>query len=180
MSGETEDDRRGRLLRDRVRELFTACLGCGRRGARLELSTYNWAVQNARADGLPTYWANPVFKRRYSDKSRSLLYNLRNPETPHLREALLNAQDLQPYRDLPGMSHEDMFPARWLAAHQELNRSRRKGQTEVPRDFVGLYQCNRCRSWRCTFSLLQTRASDEPTTAFCLCHDCGKRWRMNA
>lgn len=39
-------------------------------------------------------------------------------------------------------------------------------------------QCSDCRSRDIKFTLLQTRAADEPMSVFCRCESCGKRWRM--
>jgi len=44
-------------------------------------------------------------------------------------------------------------------------------------DFVGLYCCPRCKSWKTDYYLLQTRSADEPMTAFVSCLLCGYRFR---
>jgi hypothetical protein len=44
-------------------------------------------------------------------------------------------------------------------------------------DFVGLYCCPRCKSWKTTYYLLQTRSADEPMTAFVECLLCSQRFR---
>ena len=161
--------------------LYGACLGDPACARRLEACTWNYAWDTMAAEGRQTVWDDPRFRNLYSIKARSMLFNLKNPETPGLRRALLEADSMQPYERLVAMTHAEMHPALWEPTFRELHRQKTRGRPqEVAPDHVGLYQCNRCRSWRCTFNLLQTRASDEPATAFCLCHDCGVRWRMAA
>ena len=41
---------------------------------------------------------------------------------------------------------------------------------------VKLIQCRKCRSWKVTFYIKQTRGSDEPLTTKCRCLDCERRW----
>lgn len=38
-------------------------------------------------------------------------------------------------------------------------------------------KCSRCHSTDIHFNFKQTRSADEPTTVFCSCAQCGKRWR---
>lgn len=168
-------------VRDRVRAQFSGCLGSERAAVALETCTFNVVFDDARRRGVAQYWENVAFRRLYTTKALSLLFNLRNPATPQLREDLLRATDAEPFRRLVRMTHQEMHPELWAPVFVELQRKAMRGKPhEVPDDFVGLHQCGRCRSWRTTFTLLQTRASDEPTTAFCLCHACGGRWKMNA
>lgn len=39
-------------------------------------------------------------------------------------------------------------------------------------------RCAKCKSSDIKFDFLQTRSADEPTTVFCCCERCGKRWRV--
>jgi transcription elongation factor S-II len=44
-------------------------------------------------------------------------------------------------------------------------------------EYTGMFTCARCKSKRTTFYLLQTRAADEPMTAFITCMSCGNKWK---
>lgn len=41
-----------------------------------------------------------------------------------------------------------------------------------------LIKCPKCRKTNCTYNQVQTRSADEPMTTFCLCNECGKRWKF--
>jgi transcription elongation factor S-II len=41
-----------------------------------------------------------------------------------------------------------------------------------------LIKCSKCRKTNVTYNQVQTRSADEPMTTFCLCNECGKRWKF--
>lgn len=171
----------GETLRERVCGLYVTCLGDERRGKFLETCTFNAITEEAAAACIPKYWSNKPYRRLYTNKVRSLLFNLNNPDTPELKRQLQAANDKEPFRRLVRMSHQEMNPEVWRQVFEDIDRrNRRKDRGELAEDHIGLYSCGRCKSWRTDFTLLQTRSADEPSTAFILCHDCGKRWRMSA
>lgn len=163
-------------IRERVRNLFKDLLGSERHGKALESCVYNVVCETSRH---AKFWENPHFRKAYSVKARSMMFNLNNPETPQLKRDLMTATDIEPFRRLVRMSHQQMHPALWQPYIDEAARKACKGlETETAPE--GQLQCSKCKSWRCQFQLLQTRSSDEPATAFCFCNDCGKRWKMAA
>ena len=44
--------------------------------------------------------------------------------------------------------------------------------------YHSLLKCPRCKKNKVEMNERQTRSADEPTTKFCLCTVCGKRWRF--
>jgi DNA-directed RNA polymerase subunit M/transcription elongation factor TFIIS len=42
----------------------------------------------------------------------------------------------------------------------------------------GVNTCNKCKSKRTISYSRQTRSADEGTTVFCVCGDCGAKWKM--
>lgn len=174
----------GTALRERVRALFVNCLEDERRGRLLETCTFNVITEEASARLIPKFWTNVTYKKLYTNKARSLLFNLKNPATPGLKKDLQmvdEAHVVREFRRFVRMTHQEMNPAVWRPVLMEIERkNRRAAGSDVSVDHIGLYQCARCKSWRTDFTLLQTRSSDEPTTAFCFCSNCGKRWKMNA
>ena len=174
-------------VRDRVRALFRALLEDDRTAERLEKCTYNVVLETAQREHVPRYWDSARFRRMYGNKARSLLFNLKNPETPHLRADILAARDLPdreaiaPLRRLVRMTHQEMHPELWAPVYAELHRKAMRGKPMLlPKDHVGLFRCGRCKSMRTLYNLLQTRSADEPSTAFIVCDDCGNRWRKQA
>ena len=167
-----------------MRGLFVKCLGDEKRGRLLETCTFNVVTEDAGARLIPKFWTNVTFKKLYTTKARSLLFNLNNPATPGLKtqlQVVADADVVQEVRRFVRMTHQEMNPEVWRSVLAERERKNRRATgCDVRADHVGLYQCGKCKSWRTDFTLLQTRSSDEPTTAFCFCSNCGKRWRMSA
>ena len=163
-------------MRDRVRKLFTECLGAERHARALELCTFNVVHEQAKREHVDPYWENVAFRKLYSVKARSMLFNLNNPATPNLKQTLLTATDVEPFRKLVRMTHAEMYPALWQP-HFDALKKKGKSTEPVPE---GQIQCGKCKSWRCSFTLLQTRSADEPATCYCYCDNCGKRWKMAA
>lgn len=174
-------DQNAHPSRDRVKVLFADVLGSDRLGWALEKCTFNVVVETAKMDKVVHKWTNPVFKKRYCVKARSLIFNLKNPQTPNLRDDILKSPTIEMMRGLVRMTHQEMNPEVWASTYIELRRRAMRGKPEeMKKDHVGFYRCNRCKSMRTTYNLVQTRSADEPSSAFVLCGDCGKRWKMQA
>ena len=73
-------------------------------------------------------------------------------------------------------------PEMWEQAEldmEEIFQKRLIGAAKITaEDHKGAYQCGKCRSWRTTYTQRQVRSSDEPMSVFCLCENCGNRWRF--
>lgn len=168
-------------VRGHIRLLFESALGDARLGNALEVCTWNVVVEVAENTHIPRVWENSVFKRSYTNKARSLLFNLKNPKTPHLKAKITAQRDLKCLREFVRMSPEQMYPELWAPVYAELHKRNTRGKAEeIGKDHVGLYQCMRCKSMRTSYTLIQTRSADEPSSAFIGCGDCGKRWKMAA
>lgn len=164
--------------RHRARNIFLRVLsGKTSIAWTLERDAYNYAIQNAKGQGIPRYWANPDFRKIYATKVRSLEFNLKNPENPILRQRLL--QGTMNPADLVTMTHIQMFPSMWEPIVQRvMQRKLLTELTSLPKDVTGIFQCRKCKSWRTVYYQLQTRSADEPMTTFVTCGDCGSRWKF--
>lgn len=43
---------------------------------------------------------------------------------------------------------------------------------------TSLIKCGKCGKRSVTYNQVQTRSADEPMTTFCLCNECGHRWKV--
>lgn len=185
-----------------IRTKYEACLGHAGIARRLERATWNRVVKEAREQDVPKYWDNQVFRRRYTTKALHILFNLNNPATPDLKRMVMAGADLtdddhvavphslqatlgmkqQAICDaLLQMTPQQMHPELWREAIEMVERKAARGRPEdIKKDHQGLFQCRHCKSMRTTYTLVQTRSADEPSSAFVLCADCRKRWKMSA
>ena len=138
----------------------------------IEQTIYNWTIDKARESRLSLNWEEPLLRRLYIRKLRSLRFNLHNPHNPNLLDDVLRRKCS--VTDLVQMTPYQLFPQRWEAA---LFATRH--EHGVPHDQVpdSMFQCHVCKSWKTTYTQLQTRSADEPMTTFHLCTKCGKRWK---
>lgn len=115
---------------------------------------------------------------KYKNRVRSRISNLKDPKNPGLRRNVLAGSiDLS---RIASMSAEEM-------ASDELKQLRNVLTQEAIRDHqmaktggttTDLLQCGKCKKRNCTYNQVQTRSADEPMTTFCLCNECGYRWKF--
>lgn len=115
---------------------------------------------------------------KYKNRVRSRISNLKDPKNPGLRRNVL-AGSIELSR-IATMSAEEM-------ASDELKQLRNVLTQEAIREHqmaktggttTDLLQCGKCKKKNCTYNQVQTRSADEPMTTFCLCNECGNRWKF--
>ena len=127
-------------------------------------------------------------KKAYTDKARSLLFNLKRND--RLREDVVSG--LCPPVVLATLTPEQMATDEQQKVRENAMKSsvmeRRSDYYVVNRDNIlranginpnvgGEFVCSRCKGNKTTHYAMQTRSADEPMTVFVSCLTCGKRWR---
>ncbi|KAL7460203.1 hypothetical protein ACHAXS_000666 [Conticribra weissflogii] len=129
-------------------------------------------------------------KQTYSEKARSLVFNLK--KNSQLRERVILGQ-ISPSR-LLNMSSEELLSDEKAKERNEtvqnLQESRRLDWEQANEGKINemcgikgellkasLFTCGRCKSTKTTSTQKQTRSADEPMTVFVLCMNCGNRWK---
>lgn len=165
-------------VREKVILKFEHVLGNRDMARKLERCIYNWCIRTGRADDIELYWENPPFRYRYTTKALSLLFNLKNPKNPTLRNHVLNGN--VPVHKLPGARPCELFPELWEDVHERVAMKQLRKQLGVDIATVpdGAFTCSRCKSKKTSFVEMQTRSADEPMTLFIQCHACSKRWKQ--
>jgi len=139
----------------------------------IEISVYNWALQESVSLKIVKKWENKNFTQIYIDRMRSIFINLKNPE---FRNKVLSHEILP--RQVGFLSHPEMCPERWQALmEQQMKLDENRGKIKVTAS-TELFTCRKCRSKRCTYYELQTRSSDEPTSIFVSCLECNSKWKQ--
>lgn len=165
--------------RSRTRSLMIACLGVESLGHNLELDIYNACIDRAIHECIPRHWECKAFRRLYTSKARSMLFNLNNSNNPALREAVLSRKVST--QRLVTMTHVEMFPKLWEKAIEYVAEKRLRSEImmfqskDVP---DGLIPCKRCKSNKTVYFQMQTRSADEPMTTFCTCIMCDLKWKF--
>lgn len=150
-------------------------------GKNVEKSIFNQTIRNCKEMREIVAWENPRFRQEYYNIYKKVRANLTiTPNSPLVREKLKNKK-FKP-TDMAKMTHRELAPEMWEQAEldmEEIFQKRLIGAAKITaEDHKGAYQCGKCRSWRTTYTQRQVRSSDEPMSVFCLCENCGNRWRF--
>ena len=134
-------------------------------------------------------WSKGV-KQTYTDKVRSLVFNLKkngtirdqvilgqiSPEQlPNLTAEQLQTEEKAKERDATVKKLQDSRRLDW----EQKNESKINDMCGIKGELLkaSLFTCGRCKSTKTTSTQKQTRSADEPMTVFVLCMNCGNRWK---
>ena len=118
----------------------------------------------------------------YTDRARSLLFNLKDAKNPQLRQRILE-QELTPAYlakcDIKDLASEAILKERNKTQEDNLNARRSDWLFEnvAAKGNKGFFTCRKCQSKNTTYFQMQTRGADEPMTNFITCLDCKNQWK---
>jgi len=138
----------------------------------IEISIYNYALQEADNNNTLKQWDNPFFVMLYIDRMRSVFYNLENTDLIDR----VNSKAIHSH-EIGAMSHQEMNMERWKdLLEQKRKRDKQKTQSNANVE-EGEFECKKCGSKKTTYYQMQTRSADEPMTTFVQCTQCPTKWR---
>ena len=142
--------------------------------SNMEKGIFNYSLKESNNKKVVKKWDNPYFVQIYTDRMRSIIYNL----TKHniLLEQLKN-ETIKP-QDIAFMTHYEMCPEKWktmLIVKSEKDKGKFETNIEASTD---TFTCRKCRGNKTTYYQLQIRSADEPATTFINCIDCGNKWKI--
>ena len=138
----------------------------------IEKSITNYARDEATKRNIIKRWDNPYFVLIYTDRLRTIIYNLKNTDMIER----INNREIKS-ADVGYMSHQEMDIDRWKdMIEQKKKRDKSKTQLTVNIE-EGEFICRKCGSNKTTYYQMQTRSADEPMTTFVQCTQCPARWK---
>ena len=123
--------------------------------------------------------------KAYTDKARSLLFNLSDPKNPDLKQRILD-QELTARQvlttDIRKLASKEMLKEREESDRRSLSGCRNDWEVERTlqasgKNFIGLFTCEQCGSKTTGYVQYQIDRADEPMTNFVFCYDCHHRWK---
>jgi transcription elongation factor S-II len=141
----------------------------------LEKGVFNWALKEASFRKVVKKWDNRYFVELYKTHLRSVYINLKNNPTLVASIGLEEGQ-IKPH-EVAFMSHQDLMPERWSALIEKKEKEDANRYECNIQAATDTFTCRKCRSKKCTYTQIQTRAADEGMTTFVSCLDCGTRWK---
>ena len=160
-------------FRQNVKSKFNALLNNELNSSNLEKGIFNYAIKESTQLRVVKKWDNPYFVQIYKDRLRSVFLNLKN--NTELIENI--SQKIVKPQDVAFMTHYELNPEKWkdlLEVKTKRDKSKFETNIEAATD---TFTCRKCKGNRCSYYLLQTRSSDESTTIYVTCIDCGNRWK---
>lgn len=161
-------------FRSNIRSKIDEIIKNEKHSSNLEKGIFNYALIESKNRKVVKKWDNPYFVQIYVDRLRSIYSNLDNP---NLLEQL-NSGNIKAHT-IAFMTHQEMCPEKWddlITAKSKRDLNKFETNMEAATD---TFTCRKCKSNKCTYYALQTRSSDEPTTIFVTCLNCGQRWKTS-
>jgi DNA-directed RNA polymerase subunit M/transcription elongation factor TFIIS len=160
------------LFRANIRSKMQSILQEPELATNMEIAIFNYAIKEANSRKIIKKWDNPRFVVIYTDRLRTIMYNLKNPEL--LQQVI--SKEMTP-QTMVFMTHQEMKPDRWTKLIEDkIKRAASKLNTNHQAS-TDMFTCKKCKGKRTTFYELQTRSADEPATIFITCLDCGQNMK---
>ncbi|KAJ8127800.1 hypothetical protein O1611_g5839 [Lasiodiplodia mahajangana] len=115
----------------------------------------------------------------YKEKVRSLFQNLKVKNNLDLGRNVMSGA-ISPEKFVV-MTSKQLQSAEQRKADAMLEEENMK-KAQVPMEEKSIsdtLECSGCKKKMVSYSQAQTRSADEPMTTFCLCMNCGKRWKFS-
>ena len=145
----------------------------------IEESIFKFTCEKSETRKVIKKWENPIFRKIYINKSRSLYINLDKKsyiENNSLIKKIFNRKfDL---KNIAFMTYQELFPEHWKQLLDEKYKRETAIYEDKPEAMTDMFKCGRCKQKKCTYYELQTRSADEAMTIFITCVNCGNRWRQ--
>jgi DNA-directed RNA polymerase subunit M/transcription elongation factor TFIIS len=165
--------------RKQIIEIFESILNDSHLSQRVEESIFKSVYDQAIERRVLKKWDNPIFKKMYINKARSLYTNLKEGSYVN------NEQLVQKIRgkkfdidNIASMSYQELFPEHWKHLLDDKYKREKVMYEENEVAMTDQFKCGRCKSRKCTYYELQTRSADEGMTTFITCINCGNRWKQ--
>ena len=166
------------VFRTNIRERINQYLKNDIWSINLEKGIFNYAIGEARKRKVVRKWDSSNFVLLYVNKVRSIIDNI-NPESHVCNKGLLSKikSSAVPIHKLASMNPRDLYPEHWqelVAA--KINRDNHLYDEDLA-SATDEFKCYKCKTRKCTYYQLQTRAADDAMTTFVTCLKCGKHWK---
>ena len=165
--------------REKMIEIFTNLLKDKKLSQRVEESIFKNVFELAKERRVLRKWDNPIFKKMYVNKARSIYTNLKSDS--YVKNVKL-AQNIKKKKfdidNIGEMSYQELYPEHWKKLLDEKFKREKVMYEEKEEAMTDQFKCGRCKSRKCTYYELQTRSADEGMTTFITCINCGNRWKQ--
>lgn len=161
------------LFRSNIREKLKNILNDEKIISNMEKGIFNYSLKEAERHKIVKKWDNKYFVQIYVDRLRSIVLNLKGELLQQINDGII-----QPHI-VAFMTHQELAPEKWAKLIEaKSKRDKNKFETNIAAA-TDTFTCRKCKGKNCTYYVQQTRSSDEPSTIFVQCSDCGNRFKTS-
>jgi len=161
------------LFRCNIREKLKNILNDEKIISNMEKGIFNYSLKEAERHKIVKKWDNKYFVQIYVDRLRSIVLNLKGELLQQIKDGII-----QPHI-VAFMTHQELAPEKWdKLIEAKSKRDKNKFETNIAAA-TDTFTCRKCKGKNCTYYVQQTRSSDEPSTIFVQCSDCGNRFKTS-
>jgi transcription elongation factor S-II len=145
----------------------------------IEKGVFNCVIRQCLEKQISRSWGDPVFKRLYISKIRSIYTNLKEDTyvgNSEFRKRVLDGE--YKWEKIAELQAHEIYPENWKDIFDKRAKRDRLKYEMKPEAMTDMFKCHRCGSRSCSYYEVQTRSADEPMTQFVNCLDCGNRWKQ--
>lgn len=158
------------MFRTNIRSKINEYIGSETISTNIEISIFNYSIEQATHKQTPKIWDNPYFVLIYTTKFKSIFDNLNDPIIDKIKNGELNPTKMAYY------THQELDPIKWSKiVEDKLKRDKVKFETVVQAS-TDVFTCGKCKEKKCTYYQAQIRSSDEAITTFVTCLVCDNHW----
>ena len=153
--------------RQNMIDIFYELLNDKKLSQRIEESIFRNVFELAKERRVLKKWDNPIFKKMYVNKARSIYTNLK--EDSYVKNVKLAHNIKKKKFDIDNigeMSYQELYPEHWKKLLDEKFKREKVMYEEKEEAMTDQFKCGRCKSRKCTYYELQTRSADEGMTIY--------------
>jgi DNA-directed RNA polymerase subunit M/transcription elongation factor TFIIS len=161
------------LFRSNIKQKLNDILEDEKNSINMEKGIFNYSLKEADRHKIVKKWDNKYFIQIYIDRLRSVVINLKGEILEHIKDGTIKPHTVA------FMTHQELNPEKWTTLiDAKTKRDKNKFETNIAAS-TDTFTCRKCKGKNCTYYVQQTRSSDEPSTIFVQCSDCGQRWKTS-
>ena len=158
------------FFRTNIRQTINEYISVGPISTNIELSIFNYSIDQANIKRTPKIWDNQYFVLIYTTKLKSVLDNLNESIINKIKSGELDPKRIAYY------THQELNPMKWSKiVDDKLKRDKLKFEISVQAS-TDVFTCGKCKEKKCTYYQAQIRSSDEAITTFVTCIVCDNHW----
>jgi len=116
------------------------------------------------------------YRKKYARHARRIISNLSFSQNKiELRDRIISGEI--PPNELYKCGREDLYPELWESLKIKFFSKIKSRKNSQAHD--GLFKCNKCKTYKTTYTQAQTRSADEPMTTYVTCLNCDNVWKFS-